>query len=130
MRVVKWVAGVVFVLLVVGGGVVWWQQESLNAWWVVRGLKQAGENDREAWVNRVSQLGEPAVGPLVESLIDADDRARDNVLAALESLVRLGYAAEHLVKPFPKLPASARAEVLRMLIWPQDEDTRSASARI
>lgn len=130
MRVVKWVAGVMVVLLVVGGGAAWWQRESLNAWWVVRGLKQAGEGDRETWVNRVSELGEPAVGPLVECLIGADDRGRDNVLAALDSLIRLGCAAEQLVQPFPKLPAPARAEVLRMLIWPKDEDTRSASGKI
>jgi HEAT repeat protein len=73
------------VLMMAGGGVAWVERAELRAWWVLRGLRQAGDGDRDAWVAQVADLGEPAVDGLLDCL-DGDDRARHNAAAALSHL--------------------------------------------
>ncbi|MFO0844782.1 MAG: hypothetical protein U0797_20690 [Gemmataceae bacterium] len=132
MRVVKWVAGVVAVLLVCGGGVAWWQREPLRVWWAVRGLKQAGEGGYEAWVKRIVDLGEPTIGPLVTCLAEDAEGAESVAVVALDALARAGHAegvVDQLVKPFPRLQGkNGRALLSGMAKW--DDESRSHCARL
>lgn len=86
MRSWKWMALGLVVLLLVGGGAAWLERTTLRTWWVLHGLKKADESDRDVWVTRVADLGEPAVEGLLDCLDDEDDRARGNAVAALNYL--------------------------------------------
>jgi predicted NUDIX family NTP pyrophosphohydrolase len=129
MRVVKWVAGVLAVLLVVGGGLAWWQRESLHVWWVVRGLTRTGH---EAWVQRVVDLGEPAIGPLVNRLAEDAEGTEHVAVVALDALARAGHAervVDQLVKPFPRIHGSNQLSLLNaMAKW--DDESRPYCARL
>jgi len=85
MRAWKWMAMGLAVLLLIGGAAAWVERAGLRTWWVLRGLKKADDSDRDVWVARVADLGEPAVDGLMECL-DGDDRARANAVAALNHL--------------------------------------------
>src|SRR4051794_17573236 len=87
MRGWKWLAMGFVVASLAGGAVAWVERAELRAWWVLRGLRQAGDEERDAWVARVAELGEPAVEGLLDCL-DGDDRARHNAVAALNHLAR------------------------------------------
>jgi hypothetical protein len=88
MRGWKWMAVGLVVVLLAAGGVAWLERASLRSWWVMRGLRQAGEADRDVWVARVADLGEPAVEGLLDCLDDPECRARQNAAAALSHLAR------------------------------------------
>jgi hypothetical protein len=86
MRGKKRWCGVALLVLLVGGGLAWFERASLRAWWVLRGLRQADEADRAAWIDRVADLGEPAFEGLLDCLCSGDDRACRNAVAALDHL--------------------------------------------
>jgi hypothetical protein len=88
MRGRKLVAAVLFLVVLVGAGVAWTERGSLRAWYYLRGLGKAGEADRDAWIERVASLGEPAVEGLLECLARQDGLASRNAAAALDHLAR------------------------------------------
>jgi HEAT repeat protein len=129
MRGWKWMALGLAVLLLLAGGGAWLERASLRTWWVLRGLKKADESERELWVGRVADLGEPAVDGLLECLDEGDDRARDNAVAALDHLARTWGAddprtadlAGKLARAYGKLCPAAQACLLeRMAAWFDD----------
>jgi hypothetical protein len=123
MRGVKWIAAGMLLVLLAAGAAGWWQRQRLQAWWVMRGLARAGEADRDAWIGRITGLGEPGVEALLETLAEGDDRACRNALAALDHLARLQGAgdpataalAARLARPFARLGPEAQAQALRGL---------------
>jgi hypothetical protein len=126
MRGWKWMALGLAVLLLIGGGGAWLERASLRTWWVLRGLKQADESERDVWVERAADLGEPAVEGLLGCLDEGDDRARDNAAAALDHLARNWGAddprtadlAGKLARAYGKLGPAAQACLLgRMAAW-------------
>jgi hypothetical protein len=88
MRGKKWWCGGVLLVLLVGLGVGWFERTSLQAWWVLRGLRQADEASRDVWVERVAELGEPAFDGLLDCLCCPDERACQNAVVALDYLAR------------------------------------------
>src|SRR4051794_40046572 len=87
MRGTKWIAGgLLLVLLIAGAGLT--QHVRLRVWWVLRGLGQADEDARDLWVERAAGLGAAVVEPLLDCLVEGEDRAGDNALAALDHLAR------------------------------------------
>jgi hypothetical protein len=120
MSGMKWIAAGLLLVLVLTGGVAWWQRESLQVWWAVRGLSKAGEGDRDIWITRVVNLGEPAMFSLVDALADADDRACLNHLTALNQLAREKGVSDpvcvdlaiRLARPFSRLSSSGQAQLL------------------
>jgi hypothetical protein len=79
-------AGAVAVLLLAGAGL-WLGREPLLTWYYLRGLRQAGEGERERWAERVAGLDQAAVPPLLD-LLAGDDPACAGARAALAALAR------------------------------------------
>jgi hypothetical protein len=76
-------------VLMAGAAVATWQREPIQAWWHVRQLAQAEENERDAHVERVVALGEAASERLIAALRQHSETACGNVQAALVALVKL-----------------------------------------
>jgi hypothetical protein len=70
------------------GVVLWLKWTPILAWYYVRALAGAGEDDCEHWVRRVASLEEAAVPRVVDLLRREDARACVNARAALAFLVR------------------------------------------
>jgi hypothetical protein len=109
------VAGAVAVLL--AGAGLWLGREPLLTWYYLRGLRQAGEGERERWAERVAGLDEAAVPPLLD-LLTGDESSCAGARAALAALVRRRGAddargeglARRLSEGFARLsPAGRRA---------------------
>src|SRR4051812_39970731 len=94
MRVRKLLVGGLLAVALVGGGVAWLERGALRTWWVLRGLKGAGEADRAAWIDRVAELPEPPVEGLLDCLGSGDERACRNAAEALDRLARAWGAAD------------------------------------
>jgi hypothetical protein len=94
MRSKKWWLGLALLALGVAGGVAWMERASLRAWYVLRGLRGAGDHDRATWVQRVADLGELAVDGLVDCLSSGDQQACRNAVAALDHLARTWGASD------------------------------------
>src|SRR6267143_1983634 len=72
--------------IVVAAGLAGWQRERLLAWYAVRGLLQAGEGEREAWVDRVADHERRALPLLLSGLRREQPLACANVRAGLQRL--------------------------------------------
>jgi hypothetical protein len=108
------------VLLLGGAALLWMEWNSLQTWYVLRGLKQADDTTREGWVARSVALGPCAVEGLLEGLCEADGPASENCALALAAMARewggaddrTAQLAQQIAKLCPKLPAPARARAL------------------
>ncbi len=78
--------GAVAILLLAGGGL-WLGREPLLTWYYLRGLRQAGNGEREHWAERVATLDAAAVPPLLD-LLGGDDQSCVGARAALAALIR------------------------------------------
>jgi HEAT repeat protein len=87
------ILGLVLVLLG-GSAVAWMERASLRSWWVLRGLKRAGDSDRALWISRVADLGESSVEGLLACLDCPEERARRNAACALNHLAQSWGAAD------------------------------------
>jgi hypothetical protein len=76
------------ILLLTAGVVAWWQRHTLMAWYAVRGLQQAGEPARAAWITRIAEHPRAALPFLFASLRKNDHRSCDNVKQCLLQLWR------------------------------------------
>jgi hypothetical protein len=74
-------------LLMLGAGVIWWQREPLLAWYCVRQLAAAGDDNRDAWVARIVELDRAAVPGLLDCLTRQDAQTCANIETALLALV-------------------------------------------
>src|SRR5262249_7354452 len=74
-------------LLLVSGAAAWWQRTPILAWYYVRQLCAANEEDRDRWVQRALGLDTAVVPGLLDSLARTDDRACANAVAGLLALV-------------------------------------------
>jgi HEAT repeat protein len=101
MRYRKWLAALVLGGVIAGGV---WQRQALLTWWHVRALLQAGDEERDACVERVAGLDEAAVDRLVSALEQEDDAVCANVRAGLASLAdKWGPRDERTVRLLEKL---------------------------
>src|ERR1043165_6164850 len=73
----------VLVLLLGALGIVGWQHHRILAWYHVRQLTYAYQDNRENCVKRVAALGEVALPRLLEGLHQSDALICDNMQAAL-----------------------------------------------
>src|SRR5262249_46383455 len=121
MRGRKFWYGVLLLVLLSGAGVVWMERVNLRSWWVLRGLRQAGPADRTLWVERVADLGEPAVDGLLACLGEDDERTCANAVTALARLARTwgpgdprtADLAARQARSFPHLCPRGQALLLR-----------------
>lgn len=121
MRGRKFWCGMVLLVLLVGAGVAWMERVSLRTWWVLRGLRQAGPTQRDRWVERVADLGEPAVEGLLDCLCEGDEGVCDNAVAALDHLAhtwgagdpRTADLAARQARAFSRLCPHGQALLLR-----------------
>jgi hypothetical protein len=108
-------------LLVLAGAAVvaWMERTPLRSWYYLRGLSQATEADRADWIDRLTNLGEPAVDGLLEQL-DGDEQACRNAAAALDHLAHTWGGADpraidlvsREAQRFSRLPPSGQALLL------------------
>ena len=111
-------------LLIVLAGIGWWQRTPLLAWYYVRGLSGAENEDRETWVTRVVGLDSAAVPALLACLRRDNPQACGNVQAALVHLVahwgssdpRTQELAEKVTESFPGLSGSGQQSALALVI--------------
>jgi HEAT repeat protein len=122
MRGKWWISGAV--LLLVGlAGLAWTQREWLQGWWLTRGLANASEANRTVWIERLAEMGKPAIRPLVGLLTQEEPRVHDNALAAIDHLARLwtasapstGLLAHELAQGYAQVPAVVQPKVLACL---------------
>lgn len=101
----------------------WLRRDQVAAWYYVRGLSQAGEQDRDAWAQRVERLAVAAVPALVHSLAQDNARACGNAEMSLTRLVeqwgpddpRSISVAERLAEGFPRLSTTGKGSALRVI---------------
>jgi HEAT repeat protein len=86
LRSKKFLVALFLAILLGGAGVAWMERATLLAWFYVRGLAQAGEGQRQRWVDRVAGLGEAALPGLTDCLADSDGAVCRNAGAALADL--------------------------------------------
>jgi hypothetical protein len=104
LRKRKLLLGLVLATLAGGAVLFWLARSTLCRWYCVRQLARAGAADRDAWVDRVACLGEPAVADLLNLLAHPNPQVCGNGQAAL-SRIGVGWR-----------PADARTtEVVRRL---------------
>jgi hypothetical protein len=114
------VTSFLLVALVAAGG--WVTRSTWLSWYYVRCLKQANEQDREGWIERVTDLDEDALARLVPCLEEDDERACANVGAALARLTekwgvgepRSVDLASSLAQSFPHMSFPGQQAVLRL----------------
>jgi hypothetical protein len=82
----KVLGGTVLALLLTAAAVAWTERGPLLAWFFVRGLTRADDNNRDLWVTRVARLGEAVVPDLLDTLADPDPAVCSNSRAALSYL--------------------------------------------
>ena len=75
--------GIALLLLAGLAGVAWWQREPALAWYFVRQLTRASEEDREDCATRVASLDGAALPRLLEGLQNGDASACANLQYAL-----------------------------------------------
>ncbi len=111
----------VAMLLVAGVG--WFERIPLQSWYYLHGLSQASEGDREVWIERVVNLGAPAVEGLMDCLVGDDDPACRNALAALDRLAgswgckdsRLADLAGREARLFGRLNPESQTQILNSM---------------
>ncbi len=81
-------AGTTVIVLLLAAGIGWWQRELLLAWYAVRGLSAASENERAAWIERVAAHEHSAVPMLLSQLRRSDASGCGNVRICLQELAR------------------------------------------
>ncbi|MBM3996581.1 MAG: hypothetical protein FJ303_20870 [Planctomycetes bacterium] len=69
-------------------GLAWWQHEPVLAWYHVRQLSLAYQENREAYAKKVAELDQVAVPRLLDGLQDADAIVCGNMQCALVMLVK------------------------------------------
>jgi HEAT repeats len=69
------------------GGVGWWQRRPVMAWYYVKQLGQASEENRDGWTANVISLDEAAIPSLLTALDNADKKASANLETALLGLL-------------------------------------------
>jgi hypothetical protein len=117
----KMVAAGLLLVLVGGAAVGWAGRGRLGAWYYLRGLGRASQADRGYWIERVADLGEPALEGLLDCLDGDDDRACQNAVAALDHIARTWGEADPRVaelavrqqRLFAHMSPEARALLLR-----------------
>lgn len=113
-----------FVLLVLLGLIVaglWWHADSLLAWYYVRQLAGAAQEQRDAWARRVVSLDAAAVPRLLDQLADADAQRCANIGLALAALAQQWGAEDaqglrllhELSRRFAGLSGSGQVEALQ-----------------
>src|SRR5262245_7556348 len=88
----RWISGVLLLVLVGVAGLGWVGRTSLLSWYYVRGLTLAGETDRESWAQNVASLDEAALPRLLDALAQDDTRVCLNVQTALAALTDRWHA--------------------------------------
>jgi HEAT repeat protein len=119
MRRVLFLLFILAVLLTLAG-LGWWQRTPLLAWYCVRGLASAEEEQRQTWIARVCSLDAAAVPSLVACLHRENPQACANVQLALASLLdtwgsgdaRTLALAEQISQGFPGMSAAGQQAAL------------------
>ncbi len=81
-------------ILILLAGVAWWQRAPVLAWYHVRQLAAAAEEDRARCVDRVVRLDTAAVPRLLDCLRRPDARVCNNIGAALVALIERWGSAD------------------------------------
>ncbi len=79
--------GALMLVFVLGfAGVAWMERSTLLSWVCIHCLMQASPDNRDRWVERVANLGEPAVPALIDCLTQPDAQVCGNARVALNRL--------------------------------------------
>jgi len=118
----KFLGGLLILLLLVGS-LAWVERTTLLAWFRVRLLARAGEDNRDARAAQVAQLGDAALDDLFACLRQKDADVCRNVRAGVAALVEMGGGitgrrsvdvAGKLAREYPNLSAAGQQQVLEM----------------
>jgi hypothetical protein len=119
----KKVLGVLTLAVLLGAAVlVWMERTPLLAWFYVHRLAKASEADRGAWVDRVAELGEPAVDDVLDCMNDPSPQCCGNARAALDKLTarwgpsdpRTIALAHRCGREFQRMSPSGKSNVLEL----------------
>jgi HEAT repeat protein len=124
--------GVLILALALAGAL---ERQRLLVWYAVHGLRGADEKGREAWIEKIKNLGTGAVPSLLAALRDEDSTACANVRAALEELIRryaaddvgLAELTDQLVETYPSLNSRGQQAVLDLVTGLVEQKARSKS---
>jgi HEAT repeat protein len=108
-----------FVLIFVIGTVLWFQRKPLLAWYYLRGLAAATEDERSEWVRAVVGLDGAALPGLIDLLRRDEARACANARAALFSLARAWgdratALSDRLAEAFPSRSLAGRLQIMEL----------------
>jgi hypothetical protein len=78
----------IVVVLVTLTGVAWWQRQPVLAWYYVRQLSNANQENREAYTKKVTELDEAALPHLLDGMQNSDAIVCGNLQHALGLLTR------------------------------------------
>jgi hypothetical protein len=126
--------GVLLTGLVVGAGATWLERARLRTWYYLRGLRQASDEGRQAWIERLAQLDARALPGLLDYLRRDDLKSCANSAQAMigiakdwpEGDARLFELADKLAAAFgTRSPAGQLAvlEVQAFLLRTREHDT-------
>jgi HEAT repeat protein len=112
---------VLIFVMAVGSGA-WWQRGTILAWVYFQGLAQAGDNDRQAWIERVASLDGEAIPGLCRCLEKPEPAVCANAKAALVRLAADWPSADsrqeslhtRLAAAFPRLSMAGQCTVLSL----------------
>jgi hypothetical protein len=111
-------------LIVAGiGGVAWWQRQHALAWYYVRQLSNAYQENRETWAKNVAELDEAALPHLLSGLQNPDAIVCANMQCALGLMAnnwgvgdpRSQQLVEHLHGKFDRFSPTGREKIILML---------------
>ena len=103
--------------------IAWWQHEPILAWYYVRHLACADEDNRERWATKVAGLEEAALPRLLEGLQDRDEIVCTNLQLALLIITkkwgladpRTGGLIERSSASFAKFSPAGQEKTLQLL---------------
>ena len=97
----KLATGIVL-MLVVAAGWAWARRDTLRAWYHVRQLARASDADRDRLAERVAELDDAAVPPLLDCLTRSDETVCANARAALDRLGKRWTAGDARTAMLPR----------------------------
>lgn len=134
---------VALVVLAGVGLLAWAERTSLHTWWAMRGLRQAEPTEVVLWAERLADLDQAALPPLMDWLVGASEADEARIDATLQTLARRWPAddprqeelAQRLTRTFDRLPRVSQCAALNLARnWleaaPQSERTTLHAGRL
>ena len=119
----KWVALAVLGIVGVAAGVLWTQRTELRVRYYVSRLERAGEDERQAWVERIVAVGEPAIPRLLDCFRRNESGPCAAARLALETMAtewghrdpRCAALARQLIDAHPTFGPAGQLAALEMI---------------